>query len=153
MNSRIEYAGLSIAGVLFKLVNEEIIPGSGVNAVDFWQGLAGIIADLGPKNRALLEKRDRIQQQLDEWHREHPGVPDLPVYKQFLSDIGYLLPEGVDFDITTANVDPEIAEIAGPQLVVPVSNARFALNAANARWGSLYDALLRHRCDPRGRWL
>jgi malate synthase len=140
MNSRIESAGLSIAGALFKLVNEEIVPGTGIDASDFWQGMADIFTDLGPKNRALLEKRDRIQQQLDEWHRDHPGNPDMPSYKQLLSEIGYLLPEGPDFDITTANVDPEIAEIAGPQLVVPVSNARFALNAANARWGSLYDA-------------
>jgi len=140
MSSRIESAGLSIAGELFRLVNEEIIPGTGISADSFWQGLADIVAELGPKNRALLEKRSRIQQQLNEWHRQNPGAPDMPAYKQFLSDIGYLVPEGEGFGVATIRVDPEIAQVAGPQLVVPVSNARFALNAANARWGSLYDA-------------
>jgi len=140
MNSRIESGGLSIAAELYTLVKEEIIPGTGIDPEKFWEGLAQIIRDLGPKNRALLEKRHDIQLQLDEWHRQNPGNPDMPVYKQFLRNIGYLVPEGEDFTITTGNVDPEIATVAGPQLVVPVSNARFALNAANARWGSLYDA-------------
>jgi len=140
MNSKIEAAGLSIAAVLYKLINEEIIPGTGIDPDNFWRCLADIVTDLGPKNQALLAKRDEIKQQIDAWHHSNPGCLDLPAYKQFLSEIGYLLPEGEDFEITTANVDPEIARVAGPQLVVPVSNARFALNAANARWGSLYDA-------------
>ncbi len=139
--SRIECSGLSIAGELYDLVNNDIIPGTGVSADDFWAGFARIVADLGPKNRLLLEKRDRLREQINQWHRDHPGAIDFPAYKQFLSDIGYLVPEGDDFAITTSGVDPELAEIAGPQLVVPVSNARYALNAANARWGSLYDAL------------
>jgi malate synthase len=140
MNSRIESAGLSIDHQLFQLISDEVIPGTGVSSADFWQGLADIVNELGPLNRSLLARRDEIQRSLDEWHREHPGKPDMPAYKAFLADIGYLLPEGDDCQIGTMNVDPEIARIAGPQLVVPVSNARFALNAANARWGSLYDA-------------
>ncbi|MEE8338623.1 MAG: malate synthase G, partial [Xanthomonadales bacterium] len=140
MNPRTESGGLSIAGELYTLVNEEIIPGTGIETDQFWQGLGQITRDLGPKNKALLEKRQDLQLQLDQWHRQNPGALDMPVYQQFLRDIAYLVPEGEDFTITTAGVDPEIATIAGPQLVVPVSNARFALNAANARWGSLYDA-------------
>jgi malate synthase len=141
MTSRIDRNGLSVARELYNLVKDEIIPGSGVDPDDFWAGFARLVADLGPKNRALLEKRARIQTQINDWHHANPGAINLPAYKQFLRDIGYLVPEGNDFEITTANVDPEIATIAGPQLVVPVSNARYALNAANARWGSLYDAL------------
>jgi len=140
MNSRIELAGLSIDPQLFQLVNEEIIPGTGISTDAFWEGLAGIVYDLGPKNRSLLACRDEIQQSLDDWHSLNPGPLDLPAYKDFLVEIGYLLPEQSDFQIGTTNVDPEISSVAGPQLVVPVSNARFALNAANARWGSLYDA-------------
>jgi malate synthase len=139
--SRIECSGLSVAGELYDLVNDDIIPGSGVSTEDFWAGFAGIVTDLGPKNRLLLEKRDRLRAQINQWHRDRPGAIDFPAYRQFLSDIGYLVPEGDDFEITTSGADPELAEIAGPQLVVPVSNARYALNAANARWGSLYDAL------------
>ena len=109
---------------------------------DFWRGFADIIHELGPKNRALLEKRKTIQQQVDDWHKARAGKPhDAAAYRAFLEEIGYLVPEGPDFNIETTNVDPEIAEIPGPQLVVPIMNARFALNAANARWGSLYDAL------------
>lgn len=141
MNSRINCSGLSVARELHDLVNNEIIPGTGVNPDEFWEGFSRLIEDLGPKNRALLEKRSHIQAQINQWHQAHPGAIDFPAYKQFLKDIGYLVPEGDDFKITTANVDEEIAEVAGPQLVVPVSNARYALNAANARWGSLYDAL------------
>jgi malate synthase len=140
MNSRIELSGLSIATELYQVVNEEIIPGTGIEPENFWQGLADIFTDLGPLNRALLEKRADIKRQLDEWHRNQPGSIDLPPYRRFLSDIGYLLPEREDFEIETTGVDREISDVAGPQLVVPVSNARFALNAANARWGSLYDA-------------
>jgi len=141
MNSRIDCNGLSVARELYELVNNEIIPGTGVNADGFWACFARLIEDLAPKNRALLEKRGRIQAQVNEWHQAHPGTIDFPAYKQLLKDIGYLVPEGESFEITTANVDEEIAVVAGPQLVVPVSNARYALNAANARWGSLYDAL------------
>jgi len=140
MNPRTESGGLSVATELYQLIEEEIIPGTGINAEEFWQGLAQIVSELGPKNAELLKKRQHIQLQLDEWHRQQPGPLEMPVYKQFLRDIGYLEAEGADFSITTCNVDPEIASVAGPQLVVPVSNARFALNAANARWGSLYDA-------------
>jgi malate synthase len=140
MNPSIESGGLSISTELYTLVDEEIIPGTGIDTDQFWQCLGQITRELGPKNKALLEKRHDIQLQLDEWHQQNPGALDMPVYKQFLRDIGYLAPEGEDFTITTGNVDPEIATVAGPQLVVPVSNARFALNAANARWGSLYDA-------------
>ena len=141
MNSRINCNGLSVARELHDLVNNEIIPGTGVDPDEFWEGFSQLIDDLGPKNRTLLEKRSHIQAQVNEWHQAHPGAIDFPAYKQFLKDIGYLVPEGDDFKITTANVDEEIAVVAGPQLVVPVSNARYALNAANARWGSLYDAL------------
>jgi malate synthase len=140
MSARLEISGLSVAAELFHLVNAEIAPGAGVAPDRFWAEFAKIIADLAPKNRQLLKKRDKLQKQINAWHRAPPGSPDLPAYKRFLEDIGYLVPEGGDFEITTANVDPEIASLAGPQLVVPVSNARYALNAANARWGSLYDA-------------
>lgn len=140
MSERIELHGLSIDRALHDLVAEEIAPGSGSDAGEFWKGLAGIVADLGDKNRALLEKRDSLQRQIDAWHLAHPGKPDVQAYKAFLGDIGYLLPEGDDFSVQTGNIDHEII-IAGPQLVVPVDNARYALNAASARWGSLYDAL------------
>ena len=140
MSSRIDSNGLSIARELYDLVNQDIIPGTGVDTNDFWAGFAQLIADLAPKNRALLEKRSHIQAQINQWHEAHPGTLDFPAYKRFLTEIGYLIPEGDDFQITTSGVDPEISRIAGPQLVVPVSNARYALNAANARWGSLYDA-------------
>jgi malate synthase len=140
MNARTECSGLSVATELFDLVNREIAPGTGVEPADFWSGLAQIVADLGPVNRQLLARRRQIQKTINDWHRDHPGAIDPAAYRQFLAEIGYLVAEGEDFAITTTGVDPEIASIAGPQLVVPVSNARFALNAANARWGSLYDA-------------
>jgi malate synthase len=140
MNARIECDGLSVAPELFSLVNDEIAPGTGVEPDRFWSGFADIIKEFAPKNRELLEKRAKIQIQIDAWHHNNPGAPEPADYRRFLEDIGYLMPEGDDFEISTSNVDPEIATIAGPQLVVPVSNARYALNAANARWGSLYDA-------------
>jgi malate synthase len=139
--NRVEHSGLQIAEVLYRLVNEQVAPGTGIEPDAFWSALAEIVADLAPKNKALLAKRDEIQAKIDDYHRANPGKPDMAAYKAFLEELGYLLPEPADFTITTENVDQEIAELAGPQLVVPVMNARFGLNAANARWGSLYDAL------------
>ena len=142
MFERITRAGLGIARPLYDLVQHEIAPGTGIDPDGFWQSLAGILDDLAPRNRALLARRDAMQGQIDAWYREHCDHPiDPGAHRAFLADIGYLLPEGPAFGVTTAGVDPEIATISGPQLVVPVNNARYALNAANARWGSLYDAL------------
>ena len=142
MANRIEVGQLKIDEGLYRLVQDEIAPGTGVEADAFWTSLSEIVADLAPKNRALLNKRDALQQRIDEWYLSTKGEPVEPdEYEEFLAEIGYLLPEGGDFQATTANVDPEIADVSGPQLVVPVDNARYALNAANARWGSLYDAL------------
>ena len=138
---RVTIGSLSIDPALEALVREEIIPGLGLDAEDFWNSFSQILNDLTPRNRELLEKRDRIQQQIDEWHLNRKGKPHDPqAYQEFLRSIDYLVPEGPDFKITTTGVDPEISQIPGPQLVVPVSNARYALNAANARWGSLLDA-------------
>ncbi|MBU71795.1 malate synthase G [Spongiibacter sp.] len=139
--NRVQHSGLQIAELLYRLVNEEIAPGTGVDTDAYWTAFADIIRDLAPRNRELLAKRDAIQAQIDQWHHDNAANFDAAAYKQFLSDIGYLLPEPADFSIATENVDDEIATLAGPQLVVPVMNARFGLNAANARWGSLYDAL------------
>ena len=142
MTDRIKHGTLEIAPVLHDLVVNRIIPGTGVDAGKFRSELEKIATDLMPKNKALLAKRDQIQAQMDAWYQARQGKPlDMAEYKAFLTKIGYLLPEGEVFSVTTANVDQEIASIAGPQLVVPVMNARYALNAANARWGSLYDAL------------
>ena len=150
MSERVEIGGLGVARALHDLVGDEIAPGTGVEPKAFWRALADIVRDLGPKNRALLERRDRLQSQIDSWHAERARRPLDPVeYRAFLESIGYLLPAGDDFQIETANVDDEIALIAGPQLVVPVDNARYALNAANARWGSLYDALYGTDVIPR----
>jgi malate synthase len=142
MSARVTVAGLSIAQPLHDLVRDAIAPGTGISAERAWQGFAEIVRELTPRNRALLARRDELQARIDAWHLERRGQPhDAKAYKQYLHDIGYLLPEGEDFSIATENVDAEIARIAGPQLVVPVNNARYALNAANARWGSLFDAL------------
>ena len=138
---RVTIGSLSIDPSLEALVREEIMPGLGLDAEDFWNSFSHILNDLTPRNRELLEKRDRIQQQIDDWHLNRMGKPHDPqAYQEFLRSIDYLVPEGPDFKITTTGVDPEISQIPGPQLVVPVSNARYALNAANARWGSLLDA-------------
>ncbi len=139
--SRIEQHGLSIEQTLYDFLTKEVLPGTGLDADLFFRGFSEIVHQLSPKNRELLQKRDAFQVQLDDWYRANGAPADLAAYETFLRDIGYLLPEGENFTVKTANVDPEIARIAGPQLVVPVMNARYALNAANARWGSLYDAL------------
>ncbi|MFI9508389.1 malate synthase G [Nocardia sp. NPDC052566] len=142
MTERIQVGGLQVASVLHEFIENEALPGTGVDSAAFWAGAEQVINDLAPKNRALLAERDAIQGKLDAWHAEHPGAGyDKAAYKSYLGEIGYLRPEPADFQIATQNVDTEIATTAGPQLVVPVMNARFAINAANARWGSLYDAL------------
>src|SRR6056297_3705721 len=142
MVDRVERAGLQIDTRLASLVEEKALPGTGVTADGFWSALSELAHDFGPRNRALLDKRDAIQTQIDDWHKARANQPhDHEAYKAFLTDIGYLIPEGDDFEIDTANTDPEIASVPGPQLVVPITNARYALNAANARWGSLYDGL------------
>ncbi|WLI44917.1 malate synthase G [Pseudomonas beijingensis] len=142
MTEHVQVGGLQVAKVLFDFVNNEAIPGTGLTADAFWAGADKVIHDLAPKNQALLAKRDDFQARIDAWHQARAGqAHDAVAYKAFLQDIGYLLPEAADFQATTQNVDDEIARMAGPQLVVPVMNARFALNASNARWGSLYDAL------------
>ena len=142
MTEHVQVGGLQVAKVLYDFVNDEAIPGSGIVAEQFWAGAEEIIHDLAPKNKALLAKRDALQAQIDAWHQARKGQAfDAAGYKSFLQEIGYLLPPADDFQATTQNVDEEIARMAGPQLVVPVMNARFALNASNARWGSLYDAL------------
>ncbi len=140
MTERVEKSGLRVAVQMADFIETEALPGSGVTASEFWEGLAALVADLSPKNRALLSKREDLQRQIDAWHVTHrENAHDSAGYKTFLEQIGYLLAEGADFEIETENVDPEIASVPGPQLVVPITNARYALNAANARWGSLYD--------------
>jgi malate synthase len=134
-------AGLSIDPVLAEFVERQALPGTGLEAASFWQGVAALFARFAPENRALLARRDDLQAQIDAWHKVHPGQPDIQAYRAFLTGIGYLKDEPAPFKIASANVDSELATMAGPQLVVPVLNARFLLNAANARWGSLYDAL------------
>ena len=142
MTEYVEIGGLKVARQLHDLVANEIAPGTGVEPQQVWEGLGAIVRDLAPRNRALLDARDAIQAKIDAWLRDDRNAAGDPAAQRaFLTEIGYLVPEGPAFEVTTANVDVEIAELAGPQLVVPVDNARYALNAANARWGSLYDAL------------
>ncbi|OVZ62439.1 malate synthase G [Pigmentiphaga sp. NML080357] len=142
MTERTNRHGLQVANQLDRFIEEEALPGSGLDSDGFWEGFSRIVHDLAPKNRALLAERDRLQAEIDAWHRAHPGpIRDQAAYRAFLERIGYLLPQPEQVRVATDNVDTEIAEQAGPQLVVPVSNQRYALNAANARWGSLYDAL------------
>ena len=142
MTERVDRVGLQVARELAGFIEDEVLPGTDVAAEAFWEGFAGMIGALSDENRALLARRDELQAQIDQWHIAHRDQPhDHEAYKAFLEEIGYLLPEGREFEIDTANVDPEIAAVPGPQLVVPITNARYALNAANARWGSLYDGL------------
>lgn len=142
MEQPIQQGGLQVDAALYQLVADEICPGTGIVPAEFWAGLEQIVEDLGPENAALLAERERLQTLIDQWHLQHTGASfDAGAYQKMLRNIGYLLPEGETFSITTAGVDPEISTVAGPQLVVPVTNARYALNAANARWGSLFDAL------------
>jgi malate synthase len=142
MTDRVPVGNLRVARVLYDFVNNEALPGTDIDPDSFWAGADKVITDLTPKNQGLLARRDELQAQIDKWHRHHVIEPHDPeAYRQFLTEIGYLLPEPEDFTITTSGLDDEITTTAGPQLVVPVLNARFALNAANARWGSLYDAL------------
>jgi len=142
MRATVSIGEVKVDKALYDFVNDEAIPDSGVQVQQFWQGFATLVRTLAPRNAELLRNRDVLQAKIDAWHRQNPGPGfDHSKYKSFLSEIGYLVPVGAAFAVSTANVDAEIARIAGPQLVVPVSNARYALNAANARWGSLYDAL------------
>ncbi len=142
MTGYVQKGGLQVAQALYDFVNEKAIPGTGIDAEKFWAEFDVLANELAPKNKALLAKRDDLQAKIDAYHSGRKGQShNAAEYKAFLQEIGYLLPEGADFEATTANVEPEIGQMAGPQLVVPVMNARFALNAANARWGSLYDAL------------
>ena len=142
MTDRVQCERLQVASNLKRFIEDEALPGTGIEAAAFWKGFDALVHDLAPKNRALLAERDRLQVELDTWHRAHPGpIADMAAYRAFLESIGYLLPQPAGVRVSTANVDVELRAQAGPQLVVPVTNARYALNAANARWGSLYDAL------------
>lgn len=142
VNNRITIARLKVGQPLYDFVESEALPGTGIQSHQFWNSFSTIVEDLAPRNRALLETRKRMQSEIDTWHKEHPyDERHKADYRQFLEEIGYLLPEPGSVQISTENIDPEIATMPGPQLVVPVNNARYALNAANARWGSLYDAL------------
>ena len=139
---RVAVGNLRVSRVLYDFITDEALPGSGVTPECFWSGVDKVVADLTPRNTELLARRDALQTQIDTWHRQRViGGFDAAQYRRFLTDIGYLLPEPENFTISTTGVDAEITLTAGPQLVVPILNARFALNAANARWGSLYDAL------------
>lgn len=142
MTTHEDRAGLKVAGELIALIEQDVLPGLGLDAAAFWSGAAALFERFAPENRTLLARRDALQAQIDDWHRARRGQPyDVAASQAFLKEIGYLVEEPASFTIGTEGVDAEIARMAGPQLVVPVLNARFLLNAANARWGSLYDAL------------
>ena len=142
VTQRIATHGLQVARELHQFIEQQVLPGTGLDTWAFWKGFSALVHELAPKNAALLAERDRMQVELDAWHQTHPGpIKDMPQYKAFLKKIGYLVPAPEQVQCETANVDEEVAALAGPQLVVPILNARYALNAANARWGSLYDAL------------
>jgi len=142
MTDRTTIHGLQVATPLLRFIEDQVLPGTGIDKAAFWKGFDAIVTDLAPRNIALLAERDRLQTELDTWHKANPGpIKDMVAYRSFLEKIGYLVPQPADVQSTTANVDDELAIQAGPQLVVPILNARYALNAANARWGSLYDAL------------
>lgn len=142
MTARTTCNSLQVATPLYRFIEDKVLPGTGIKSADFWKGFDEIVKDLTPKNEALLAKRDHLQAQIDDWHKAHPGpIKDMPAYRQFLEKIGYIEPVSAKVTADTKNVDDELALQAGPQLVVPLLNARYALNAANARWGSLYDAL------------
>src|SRR5258708_38545180 len=151
MRAIVKVDPIEVDKALYDFVAREALPGTGVDEKSFWEGFASLAGRLAPRNAALLAKRDRLQASIDAWHRDHPGAQfDAQSYKSFLTDIGYLVPERSAFTVDTAAVDAEIAHIAGPQLVVPVSNARYALHVANARWGSLYDAIYGTDAIARG---
>ncbi|HNB44200.1 MAG TPA: malate synthase G, partial [Burkholderiaceae bacterium] len=136
MSARTQIHGLQVATELYRFIEDQVLPGTGIASATFWAGFDRIVADLAPKNAALLAERDRIQAEMDAWHKAHPGpIADMPAYQAFLKSIGYLVDAPAEVQATTANVDAELAQQAGPQLVVPIMNARYALNAANARWG------------------
>ncbi len=142
MSTRVIEYGLQIESSLHSFVTNEVIPGTEINQDQFWSSLREIIEDFAPRNKHLLDERNRLQKELGRWHRSNPGpIADFKKYKDFLIEIGYLIPEGPDFQIETENIDTEISSTPAPQLVVPITNARYSLNATNARWGSLYDAL------------
>ncbi|MGA8992801.1 MAG: malate synthase G, partial [Nocardioidaceae bacterium] len=149
MDNRVQTGGLSVADSLHRFITEEALPGSGVDPQVFWDGADALIHDLAPRNRELLARRDELQTRIDAFHAERPGIPDPEAYAAFLTEIGYLLEEPAEVTVGTENVDDEVALVAGPQLVVPLLNARFATNAVNARWGSLYDALYGSDVIPR----
>ena len=142
MTARTACHGMQVDTILYRFIEDKVLPGTGIESDRWWRGFAQIVEDLAPKNAALLAERDRLQSELDAWHTAHPGpVRDVPAYRKFLESIGYLVPVPREVKVTTDHVDDELATTAGPQLVVPILNARYVLNAANARWGSLYDAL------------
>ena len=142
MSARTTAHNLQVDNRLYDFVNSEVLPDLGMDPAAFWAGFSQLVTELAPKNIALLAERDRLQTELDTWHKAHPGpILDMKAYRAFLEGIGYIVPSDPEAQARTQNVDAELATQAGPQLVVPILNARYALNAANARWGSLYDAL------------